>query len=287
MFSHGGIVSFLIAVILFVPVGIQARMVRVGIYQTNPKIFIDTNGVPKGIFVDVLEDIAKKEGWMLYYVPGTLAETTKRLEKAEIDLMPSANFSEQRSQKFSFNRIPILIDWPMIYTREDREVTNIRELNNKTIGILRGSVYPEILSNLLSSNRLQCRLVGYRDNYSMFKSIDDGKIDAIFSSRFLVHSDDNNHLSTFAVDYSPILSYFAVKKGVNEDLIHNIDRRFSVLINDSSSEYYQSLRYWLNFRYEAVVPKALYGIVIFIAVGVLEILFAVFLLLHTIRNMKQ
>src|SRR5512145_1526350 len=46
------------------------RMVRIGIYENAPKVFMDESGKPSGIFVDIIEHIAKIEGWKLEYVAG-------------------------------------------------------------------------------------------------------------------------------------------------------------------------------------------------------------------------
>jgi hypothetical protein len=43
----------------------------VGIYENRPKVFTEASGVPAGIFVDIIEAIADREGWTLEYVRGT------------------------------------------------------------------------------------------------------------------------------------------------------------------------------------------------------------------------
>ena len=55
-----------------------AEALRVGVYQNSPKVaFID--GKAEGIFVDLLQGIARQEGWELEFVPGTWAEGLQRL----------------------------------------------------------------------------------------------------------------------------------------------------------------------------------------------------------------
>ncbi|HPI77132.1 MAG TPA: transporter substrate-binding domain-containing protein, partial [bacterium] len=41
---------------------------RVGLYENKPKIFTEDDGAAAGIFVDILREIAKEEGWKLQYV---------------------------------------------------------------------------------------------------------------------------------------------------------------------------------------------------------------------------
>ncbi len=46
----------------------EDRVVKVGVYENEPKVFTDTSGRPAAIFIDIIEHIAKKEGWILRYV---------------------------------------------------------------------------------------------------------------------------------------------------------------------------------------------------------------------------
>ena len=50
------------------------QTVRVGIYRNSPKVAVSESGQPEGIFVDIIEAIAREEGWSLKYVQGTWTE---------------------------------------------------------------------------------------------------------------------------------------------------------------------------------------------------------------------
>jgi hypothetical protein len=41
--------------------------INVGIYDNEPKIFFDQNGIASGIYVDILEEIKKSEHWNINY----------------------------------------------------------------------------------------------------------------------------------------------------------------------------------------------------------------------------
>lgn len=47
------------------------RIVTVGVYENAPKVFTSESGEPAGIFIDIVEHMAKIEGWNLRYVSGT------------------------------------------------------------------------------------------------------------------------------------------------------------------------------------------------------------------------
>ena len=66
----------------------QSREIRVGLYQNEPKIFMDETGQAAGIFIELLDEIAAQEGWAVTYVPCEWSECLLMLETGQIDLMP-------------------------------------------------------------------------------------------------------------------------------------------------------------------------------------------------------
>jgi hypothetical protein len=42
--------------------------VRVGIYQNAPKIYRNEDGVPQGLFVELVQEIARQESWQLEFI---------------------------------------------------------------------------------------------------------------------------------------------------------------------------------------------------------------------------
>ena len=74
------------------------EVLRVGVYNNKPTIFEDTDGKAKGLFIDILEEIAVKEGWKLEYVYGHFSEVFDELKAGTIDLLPAIAYVEEREQ---------------------------------------------------------------------------------------------------------------------------------------------------------------------------------------------
>ena len=121
-YFHGKLL-FRIAIVLFLSLQLTSGLVkaaddvvRVGVYENAQKFFTSASGQPSGIFIDIIDHIAKKEGWEITYVPGTWGEGLDRLKKGEIDLMPDVAYTADRGEIFSFQlatrQIKIrLADW--------------------------------------------------------------------------------------------------------------------------------------------------------------------------------
>ncbi len=99
---------FLLFVIILPVLTVQAagRVVRVGVYQNEPKVFLNEQGEPDGFFIELLEEIAKVEGWELQYFPCEWEDCLADLEEGQIDLMPDVAYSPDRDVIFDFHRIP-------------------------------------------------------------------------------------------------------------------------------------------------------------------------------------
>ena len=70
------------AVAVLRPTGEQ-RTVRVGLYENAPKIYTGPDGNPQGLFPDVLEDIAAREGWTLEWIDCAFAECLELLAQGD------------------------------------------------------------------------------------------------------------------------------------------------------------------------------------------------------------
>ncbi len=82
--------------------------IRVGIFDFDPLCRISAPNKAGGLFVDLLQYIAVKEGWRIHYRAGTLTECMERLEKGEIDLVPAAAYSGKSEERFYFTRETVI-----------------------------------------------------------------------------------------------------------------------------------------------------------------------------------
>lgn len=106
-FYDGGTAASQVAGIAVPP----ARRVRVGVHTFKPLSFIDESGKPAGLFIEVLERIARAEGWSLEYRVGTWAETREAALRGEIDLISLVADSVERRELFTFPNDYLVMDW--------------------------------------------------------------------------------------------------------------------------------------------------------------------------------
>lgn len=127
--------------------------VRVGVYQNSPKVALSDSGRAEGIFIDVLEAVARKNDWDITYVPGTWAEGLERLKNGHIDLMPDVAYTPERAQLYAFHQEPVLASWNQVYTRAATPVRSLLDLQGLRVAVLRGSVQQGQFTQMTESFR--------------------------------------------------------------------------------------------------------------------------------------
>jgi PAS domain S-box-containing protein len=235
--------------------GNDNRIITVGVYENAPKIVTSESGKPAGIFIDIIEHIAKKEGWLLRYIPGTWGEGLDRLEKGEIDLMPDVAYTSDREKIFDFHKVPVLSSWFQVYARKGSAIKSISDLGGKRIAVLERSVQQDAFVRLAASSGINTTFISLPDYTTIFERVATGEVDAAITNCFygLMHAKKFG-LEDTAVIFNPSNLFFAAPKGTNERFLNSIDTRLIELKQDTQSIYYQSLKRWTSEEVQFELP---------------------------------
>jgi len=258
----------------------DARIVRVGIYENQPKIFTDDAGKAAGFWPDIIEDIASEEGWTIEYKHGTWTECLQMLENNEIDMMPDVAYTEERVRKYAFSHETVYISWSRVYTQKGVEINSILDLEGKDIAVLKGSINVEGsdgIKEIIRSYNINCTYTEVDSYIRVFEMVERGEADAGVTSKDFGYQHETNYdVVKTSIIFQPALLYFAFTKdsSLTPSLIEKVDRRVKALKQDNNSIYYESLDKWLSIK--ATEKPVLPGWVIWVLAGVggLVLLFA-------------
>ncbi|MDZ7790437.1 MAG: transporter substrate-binding domain-containing protein [Xanthomonadales bacterium] len=224
---------------------ITSDVVRVGVYQNSPKIGLDEAGEPQGIFIDLIEAIAEREGWRIEYVPGNWQQGLQRLTIGEIDLMPDVARTAERAELFAFHDEPALSSWHQVYAPAGSSITSILDLDGRRIAVLAGSVQQEQLGGMVEGFGINIELLGFADFESAFSAVRSGEAEAVVTNRFFGEHNATRHgLEDTSVIFSPSRLYFAAPLTGRQHLLEAIDRHLVAFKQDPKSPWYQSLERW-------------------------------------------
>ncbi|MBN1181053.1 MAG: transporter substrate-binding domain-containing protein [Bacteroidales bacterium] len=263
---------------------INYRIMKVGIYDNPPKIFIDNNGNPDGIFIDIIKSIAENEDLQIEYVTGNWAELFMKLENGEIDILPDMAYSKQRDSLFYFS-LPVLSSWLQVFTTNKTLINRPEDLQDKRIGVLKASSQEEYLNfDVKKDYNINYSVFTYESYYNSVIALKKNEIDVVVANRFFYFSDlcDKDILPTGVVlQFSEL--HFAFSKNINPGLIKLFDKNITLLKNNPKSAFYISLQKWFN-KNKTIIPSYLIWLIVTLIFCLFVFLLFIFVLRFEVKN---
>jgi ABC-type amino acid transport substrate-binding protein len=234
-----------------------AREVRVGVYENEPKIMLGHDGGPSGILGDLLQEIARREGWRLRPVPCEWQACLEALQSGAIDLMPDVAHTDDRDRIFDFHTVPALHSWSQVYRHSGETMASMPELHGKRVAVLAGSVQESYLKQLLAEFGVSATLVPVRDLSEGFALAGSRTVDAVVANHRYgdLHALRHNLVQT-PIMFQPARLFYATGSGVQGDLLTAIDAHLKSWQGDTGSVYYDVLRRWGAPQQQTRVPAA-------------------------------
>ena len=259
----------------------DAREIRVGIYENPPKITLGSDKQPSGILGDLLGEISRQEGWTLRASPCSWQECLDALEARQIDLLPDVAFSEERDRKFDFHMEPALNGWSAIYVPKGAHIQSVRDLKNKKVAILTGSIQEEYLLKQLEDFGVSAIFVPVKSYEEGFALVSERRADVVVANNYFGDGNAERYgLSSSPLLFLPVRLYYATSEGANADLLAAIDRHLKDWHSRDGSPYFKILGKWLPVASSRSIPAW----VIWVLVGLGATVLAVVLVNNMLRN---
>jgi signal transduction histidine kinase/ABC-type amino acid transport substrate-binding protein len=214
---------------------------KVGVFQNKPVVFSE-DGTAKGLFVDVLNYIAGKEGWDIEYVIVNLKDYLSDPHASNIDLMTCLGKNNERLKKLTYSKESIWTFWGTVYTN-DTKIQSVLDLQNRKVGVRSGNKITADLKKLLGEFNVTPDYVGYDDYESAFNALNSLAIDAVaVNNTYAFNTANMNNINKTPIVFEPFSAYFAMPKMLaNRKLLDKIDSYVVKLKNDKNSVYYHSI----------------------------------------------
>ena len=250
------------------------RLVRVGVFNNKPIVFQEQNGSPSGLAIDVLEDIAFKEGWQLEYVHGTWSDVYSKLQQNSIDILVGIAYTSERAKQFHYTQQTLVSNWGMVSRKSGVEISSIPELQDKRIAMMKGSIHSKVFMRLLEKFGISYQKVPVKDYHEVMRTVENGEADAGVINRVfsLKNAGDYNLVAT-SIMFNPVEVRYASSKKNSSALLKAIDRHLINQKEDKESIYHQAITYWLTEAQNQQISSWA-KIIIAVIIGILIIVFA-------------
>ncbi len=244
----------------------QESELTVGVYQNPPKLFLDYQGKPSGIFGDLLAEIASREDWNIKAVPCEWSQCLELLSAGQIDIMPDVARTDVRASKLDFHEIAALHSWSQIYQRNGGAIQAMLDLDGKQVAVLAGSVQERYLKDLADSFGISVAWVKVSSYAEGFSLVSRKEADAVVSNH---HFGDQMTISTDIVStpilFQPAKLFFVGGGGTHLDVLSTIDGYLDRWQNDTNSPYHDILRRWSGQAERITIPPYLIGLSLILA----------------------
>ena len=238
----------LAGVLLAAPAPLDAATpLRVGTYPNPPLIFRDEGGRPQGIYVDVLEHVARQERWRLEYVEGAWEQCLERLRRGEIDLLLAIGYSPERSRQFEFSHELLIENWGQVYAPPNANIHTLLDLTGRRLAVVRGDIYYAALQSTHETLKVFPTFVEVSHYADAFRLAAQGQADAALVPRiFGAWAARGGQAEKTSIMFSPVELRFAAPAGRGKEVLGALDRHLVALKADKGSVYHRSIRAWLE-----------------------------------------
>ncbi len=194
--------------------------IRVGIFQNKPIVFQDELGTPQGVYVDLLNEVAKQKNWRLEFVYDSLANSLERLKENDIYLMTSIAYTKERDSYIDFSQENVLTMWGQVYVGKKSSIQNILDLDGLKVAILRNGINGINFQKLCKAFNIQCQLLVTDTYLEAVKLVEMGKADACVINN--VHGYDlekKYEIRNSSIMFNPFKLLFAVPEGKHDNIL--------------------------------------------------------------------
>ncbi len=257
-----------------------ADNIKIGYYQNPPRIYKDENNKPAGFFADITEEILKGSDFEAEWIYMDWTECLENLENGKLDVVVDICYTEERDKKYLFPKETAFISWTNIYTQKNHKVSDIYELNNKKIGVLKDSYYftsKDGIIDLTNQFGIKCEFIEYPDYQSVFKDLEDGKIFAGIANKDIgSYFETIFNISRSSIVFQPTKVQYAFSYNSPNayNLANLFDTQLLKLKQNNNSIYYKSLKKYFDVYYQSVYPAWInYALLVIIASLLIALLF--------------
>lgn len=259
---------------------LYSQSFTIGLSENKPLKGFTEQQTPDGIFVEILNHIARQEKWELNYVSMNFNEGLTALEKEEIDIMPDLGKSDERCTKYKFNSEEVILTWGQVFCNQTSNIQSIIDLTDKKVAVVENDLFllnPNDGFILLNEKfHLNVEFI-YANNYSeVFRLIQENKADAGIANRFFgMYNLQNYNLKKTSIIFAPTPLHFAFPNNNKyDDIIRKIDEHLKKLKTEQNSVYYKLVENSFEINQVKTIPRNIKAaLFILLALVLLTILF--------------
>lgn len=212
--------------------------VKVGYIDYDGVIEKKNDGTYEGYCVEYLNEISKYTNLKYEFVYSSWNRCLEMLKNGTIDLICTAQYTEERAENYDFSKYPCGKEQNVLYVKKDNNkiyYNDYESFNNLKIGVLKNSYQTDTFKEFAEEKNFSYTPVEFYSDAEMVSALNSDKVDAIITGSLSSHK-DLKIVSNFGSDSF----YFMTTKG-NSELLDRINSAMECI--NSENLYYQESLY--------------------------------------------
>ena len=201
----------------------------------SPYQYRNEQGIPTGLQIELIEQIAKQAECQLNYVLQSFDENQQSIKKGDIDLTMDITITEER-QAYGYFSEPYRQEVMALYVKPefiaDCESIGIEAMirNGIRIGLTKGNIYGDAITQIQTQPALNSKFIYNNSNAESFILLEKGLIDGLIEDPTVLaynlrKKQMSGLLSACKVTvYEGKVSLMFSKKTVSQDMVKRFDK---------------------------------------------------------------
>ena len=227
------------------------RKVSIGIFNNPPLSFTNSKGQYEGYVIDVIERIAKEEGFEIKWEMHSWHDVIEKIKAKELDVITSVAYTKERAQFMEYSQNNFFVGWTQVFLPIDSAIESFLDLNNKKIAIMKGGVNGKRFMERCQKFEIKCHSVEVKSYEEAFELLVKGDVDATVANNLTgVWYSNKLGVSASSIVFNATKGFIAIPKGSNPTFLTVFDRYIKKWKEEKNSFYYQTQSKWLRPKYE-------------------------------------
>lgn len=240
------------------------------IEQNPPLTGVDPVGKPYGLFVDLMDAIARRNGWQMQYISCPQAECLAMLDDHRADLMAPLAFTPEREGRFLFSKQEVVTNWGVVYEHPGQRINSFLDLKGRRIGGVPNDIHFIRLKEQLKAFGIAAHYKEYPRFDAVFGAIANHEVDAGTVGRFFAMKRAADYAVTATpIVFNPIHVHIAASPRIDQQLLSGLDQELSRLKKDDPAFLDALIAKHLRSRRPTAMPSWVWWLMAGLAVTVL------------------
>ena len=212
------------------------KVYKVGVDTTYPPFEFKEGNDYKGIDIDLINAIAKDQGFSIEFSPMDFGGIIPALQANQLDVaIAGMSITDERRKVVDFSEPYFDAGLTVVVKKENTAIKSVDDLKGKTVAVKKGTTGAKYAQD--NAKKLDIKVVQFNDSPAMFQEVSNGNADALIEDypviSYAITQKDLN-LQIVGERLNGDQYGIAVLKGKNQDLLEKINKGLANLKKDGS-----------------------------------------------------